>query len=136
MTKILIVEDEYRIIEDIGERLKEEGYQIEVAKDATSAKGCIERETYGVVLLDIMLPLGKEVKGPPERAGVELLKMIRERSSRTRVVVLTAVVSDKTISCIKQYHPEELIFKPIEGNKLYEIIKGLAEGEVNNAESL
>ncbi|MDI6735757.1 MAG: response regulator [bacterium] len=128
MIKILIVEDEYEFIEDIGERFKE-GYEVDVARDASEAKGYIEKNKYGVVLLDIMFPTGDSISGPPERAGVEILKMIREKSSETKVVVLTGVVSGKTISSIKEYHPEELINKPIDGNELYDLMIGLAKGD-------
>lgn len=124
MKKILIVEDEYETIEDIGKRLQE-GYEVDIARNATEAKRDIEKTIYDVVLLDIMLPPGDDIPGPPERAGVEVLKIIRERSKETKVIILTAIMNNKTYSDIKKYHPEELVSKPVDGNELYNLITGL-----------
>ncbi|HAV43151.1 TPA: hypothetical protein DCX15_03965 [bacterium] len=125
--KILIVEDEYSTIEDIGERLKNDGYEVDVACDVKEAMEHLKESEYAVVLLDIMLPTREVIERDPEQAGVEILKNLKKDSPKTRVVVLTAVMNHRTHKEIKEYAPDEVMIKPVDGNELCETLKGLVE---------
>lgn len=130
--KILIVEDEYYTIEKLGELLKKD-YEVNIAKTDSEALEYIKNNKYAVVLLDIMLPTGEGIKCPEEQVGVEVLKMLRETSPQTKVIVLTAVIS-RTLNEIKKYHPDELFFKPTDPKEIYNSIKKFAGGEGNNGD--
>ncbi|MCL2355723.1 MAG: response regulator transcription factor [Defluviitaleaceae bacterium] len=79
MLNILIVEDEPAISNLIYVNLIEEGYSCTCAFDGTQAADFIERETYDLILLDIMLP---------EIDGYELLEFIKPLG--TPVIFITA----------------------------------------------
>ena len=79
MQKILIVEDEEAIANLIKINLSAEGYRCTCAYDGKTGADYIERETFDLILLDIMLP---------EIDGYELLEYIKP--SGTPVIFLTA----------------------------------------------
>ena len=79
MQKILIVEDEEAIAGLISSNLTEEGYACVCAYDGQSGADYIEKETFDLILLDIMLP---------EIDGYELLEYIKPLG--TPVIFLTA----------------------------------------------
>lgn len=79
MQKILIVEDESAIANLIKINLEAEGYQCTCACDGKAGADHIEKETYDLILLDIMLP---------EIDGYELLEYVKPMG--TPVIFLTA----------------------------------------------
>lgn len=79
MQKILIVEDEEAIANLIKINLSAEGYRCTCVYDGKAGADYIERETFDLILLDIMLP---------EIDGYELLEYIKP--SGTPVIFLTA----------------------------------------------
>lgn len=78
--KLLIVEDDDRIRASLRLALREEGYAVEVAADATEALSRFNAEEPDLVLLDVLLP-GMD--------GLECCRTIR-RTSAVPVVMLTA----------------------------------------------
>lgn len=87
MHTILVVEDDVNINELLKETLEKEGYVCTQAFSGTEARMLLDRNTYSIVLLDLMLP------GIP---GEEVLKEIRKKG-KAPVIVLTAkdTIDDK-----------------------------------------
>src|SRR4051812_30403586 len=56
MTRVMIVDDDPDIREELAEALVREGYQITEAADGVEALDALERETPSLVLLDMMMP--------------------------------------------------------------------------------
>ncbi len=56
MTKILVVEDEFPIVDLISIALKNIGYKVDYALDGEAGANLIETGKYDLALLDIMLP--------------------------------------------------------------------------------
>lgn len=79
MQKILVIEDEEAIANLIRMSLGAEGYRCTCAYDGKMGADYIERETFDLILLDIMLP---------EIDGYELLEYIKPTG--TPVIFLTA----------------------------------------------
>lgn len=79
MTEILVVEDDEAIANLICVNLSAEGYRCTCARDGMEGADCIERKSFDLVLLDIMLP---------EVDGYELLEYIKPTG--TPVIFLTA----------------------------------------------
>lgn len=133
---ILIIEDEYQTIEDIGKKLKK-GYSVDMAKDGTEAVGCLGEKDYGLIVLDIMMPHGKEIPNyiPARKTGIELLRMIKKQSPKVPVVVLTAVTEAKSINEITKYKPEKVFYKPVNPEIFYNTLVGILKGEQQTNES-
>jgi len=71
-SKILVVDDEPRMVQLIGMNLKLEGFEVVSAPDGFQALEKVTREIPDLVLLDIMMP---------DMDGFETLRRIREVSS-------------------------------------------------------
>ncbi|AET68207.1 response regulator with CheY-like receiver domain and winged-helix DNA-binding domain [Desulfosporosinus orientis DSM 765] len=86
--RILLVEDDAHLGEIIVRGLREEGYQVDCAAGGNEAELFLRTRTYGVIVLDRMLP---------DIRGEELLKKWRQRDCNTPVLILTALdaVSDR-----------------------------------------
>lgn len=86
--RILLVEDDIHLGEILVRGLREEGYQIDRAADANEAELFHLNRTYGVIVLDRMLP---------DMRGEDLLKKWRQKNCTTPVLMLTALdaVSDR-----------------------------------------
>ena len=78
--RILVVDDDPRLVRLVKANLEPEGYQVLAVADGSSALEAVEREDPDLILLDLMLP-GMD--------GYELCQRIREFSD-TPVIMLTA----------------------------------------------
>jgi DNA-binding response OmpR family regulator len=81
MSRLLIVEDEARIADFLVRGLREEGYQVEHAKDGPSGWIALQHGAWDLILLDWWLP-GED--------GISLLRRFRQRDRATPVLFLTA----------------------------------------------
>jgi len=79
--RILIIEDEITLNRTLQEGLTDFGYQVDAAENYKDAEYFIDIRNYDLVLTDWMLPDGD---------GIELCKIVKNRSSRTAVVILSA----------------------------------------------
>lgn len=79
--RILIVEDEVTLNKTIAEGLAEFGYQADSSENFKDAEYFIGIRNYDLVLTDLMLPDGD---------GVGLISTIKQKSSRTACVVISA----------------------------------------------
>lgn len=86
--RILVVEDEKGIANNLKKGLSEEGYSVDAAYDGEEGQFMAETEPYDLLILDIMLP---------KIDGVTMLSSLRKGGVNTPVLMLTAkdTVSDK-----------------------------------------
>jgi two-component system, OmpR family, response regulator len=79
--RILIVEDNPRILAFLQKGLREEGYVVEVAADGDTAFGKASTQGFDAAVVDVMLP---------GRSGVQLVRDLRAAGHATPVLLLTA----------------------------------------------
>lgn len=79
--RVLVVEDEKKLADLIGEGLAEENYAVDVAYDGEEGLFMAENETSDLIILDIMLPYID---------GLEILHKLRKKGIQTPVLLLTA----------------------------------------------
>lgn len=78
--KILVVEDNKHLLEDI-ERSLRDSFEVETQSDGDEALYMIEQKIYDLIVLDIMLPGSN---------GITILRNMREKNIDTPVLILTA----------------------------------------------
>jgi DNA-binding response OmpR family regulator len=78
---ILLVEDEPGIVDFLGRGLRAEGFAVEAAADGEEGERRALRESFDMVVLDLMLP---------RRGGMEVLASLRASKPDLPVIVLTA----------------------------------------------
>ena len=108
--KVLIVEDEVRLADALGQIMKEQHYQADIVYNGTDGLSCGLSGEYDVIVLDVMLP-GEN--------GFQVVKKLRESRIQTPVLMLTARddIQDKVTGLdrgaddymTKPFIPEELL---------------------------
>jgi two-component system OmpR family response regulator len=78
--KILVVDDEKRIVEIVKAYLERDGYQVAVAYDGKSALDLAQKECPDLIVLDLMLP---------EISGWDVCRTLRKESD-VPIIMLTA----------------------------------------------
>lgn len=79
--KVLVVDDDQDLRENIQEILTGAGFGVTLASRADEALEILRKDQFDVVLLDLMMP---------GMGGMEALPVIRREAPRTRVVMVTA----------------------------------------------
>lgn len=108
--RILIVEDEVRLAQALGQIMKEQKYAADVVHNGIDGFDYAMSGQYDIIVLDVMLP---------GFSGYEVVKKIRGEKNATPVIMLTAKdeISDKIqgLDCgaddymTKPFSPEELL---------------------------
>lgn len=107
-TKILVVEDELKILEIVKLYLEREGYNVFTARTGLQALKVFSEITPDLVILDLMLP---------ELAGEEVLAEIRE-NYRTPVIILTAKTSEDERIAGLRHGADDYVIKPFSPKEL------------------
>ena len=113
--KLLIVEDELIIAEDMKIMLEEIGYIVSgIAISFDEAVDNIELHNPDMVMIDINLVGGKD--------GIELAQYINQHS-RTPFIFTTSYADKNTIERAKDTHPYAYLIKPFEKKNLFSSIE-------------
>lgn len=80
--KLLVVEDDVKILKSIKKGLEQESYVVDVALDGASGYDLALSEDYDVVILDLMLP---------KMNGIEVCTKLRKENISTPILMLTAL---------------------------------------------
>ncbi len=79
--RVLLIEDEPGLVLTLTDRLTSEGYEVAAASDGPAGLERATRESWDVILLDVMLPGAN---------GFDVCRDLRQRSITTPVIMLTA----------------------------------------------
>ena len=119
--RVLIVDDENKIVEVIKSYLEKEGAQVFEAFDGKQALEIFERINQDLVVLDLMLP---------DMTGEEICSIIRKKS-RVPIIMLTAKIDEKSIISGLLMGADDYITKPFSPRELvariYAIFRRLNE---------
>jgi len=119
--KILIVDDEAGIVQEIKEFLVEEGYEVHTADTAKTGIRLIEEIHPDVILIDVKLP---------DASGNEVLKTCKEKSPKTKTIMVTGYVDQNVMDEAEMIGRDTFLQKPFNLVKIVEEIeKLLASGQ-------
>jgi len=115
--RVLIVEDERRLAENIAKSLRESaGYAVDVALDGEDGLYMAQSNPYDLVLLDLMLP---------KIDGLALLKQLRGSGGEAPVLVLTARDEKESIVALLNAGADDYVAKPFDLGELMARAKAL-----------
>jgi len=125
MKKILIIEDEFNMVNGLKDNLEFEGYEVEFAMEGGSGLEKIMRNKYDLILLDIMLP---------QISGFDICKAVRKQGINTPIVLLTAKGEeiDKVLGL--ELGADDYITKPFSLRELLARIKAILRRVQNENE--
>jgi DNA-binding response OmpR family regulator len=126
--RVLIVEDEPRLSENIAVALREgPGYAVDVAADGEAALLLCASGRYDVIVLDLMIP---------KLSGKEVLHRLRGMSDSTPVLILTAVNETQTTIDLLNTGADDYMTKPFDLGELIARVRALIRRGKGAAQSV
>ncbi len=122
--KVLLTEDDPKLLRHLAAGLREAGHVVDCAEDGAEARWAVEHGSYEVLVLDIMMP---------EVDGVSLVRGLRRRGVTTPIIFITArgEVSDRIAGL--DAGADDYLVKPFSLDELLARLRALARrnrGEV------
>ncbi|AUS97389.1 DNA-binding response regulator [Clostridium thermosuccinogenes] len=106
--KILIVDDEMKIVEVVKSYLENSGYSVYEAYNGKEALDKFEKENPALIILDLMLP---------DMNGEEICKALRKKS-RVPIIMLTAKVEEEDVLKGLNIGADDYVTKPFSPRQL------------------
>ena len=114
--KILLIDDEIKIIQSLKQGLEENGMEVELAYDGETGKKLAEKNDYNVIVSDVIMP---------KLNGYELVKALRYKGNETPVLLLSALdaIDEKVVGL--ESGADDYLSKPFAFQELLARIKAL-----------
>jgi len=112
--KILVIDDDENIRNTMKTILEDEGYVVDLAATGREAIEKTQKTAYNLALLDIRLP---------DMEGVELLKLIKDPTPRTRKIMVTGYPSMQNAIIALNKNADAYLIKPVNVEKLLTTVK-------------
>jgi two-component system response regulator PhoP len=126
--RVLIVEDEKRLAENIARSLRESaGYAVDVALDGEDGLYMAQTNPYDLVVLDLMLP---------KVDGLSLLKKLRGDGGEAPVLVLTARDEKESVVALLNAGADDYLAKPFDLGELMARAKALIRRGKGHSDAL
>jgi DNA-binding response OmpR family regulator len=115
--RVLVVEDEVRIADNLAAALREgPGFAVDCAVDGKTGNHLAEQGHYDLIILDLMLP---------KLDGLTLLQRIRTRNDKTPVLILTAKEGSASTIELLNAGADDYLSKPFDLGELIARSKAL-----------
>ncbi len=122
--KILVVDDEKGICENVHKILAKKNYEVTQALSAQEALEKMAKESYSLLISDIVMP---------EKNGLELLKLVKEQWPLTKVIIMTAYASTDTAMKAIRLGALDYIPKPFTPKEIRDTVEKALSGELRAA---
>ena len=129
MKRILIVDDEERIVQTVKAYLDQEGFKTYTASDGEEALHAFEEKGPDLIVLDLMLP---------RLSGIEVTKKIRA-TSNVPIIMLTAKVSEADRVVGLELGADDYVVKPFSPRELVARVRAVLrriDGDTGTAERI
>ena len=111
---VLVVDDEQLVRDLLVQFLSLRGYRALGVNDGAQALSMMEETPPDLILLDLMLP---------GVSGVEVLRRLREKHFNGAIIIVTGSSDEELLEEAWSLHPQEVISKPIDLDKLLAIVQ-------------
>ncbi len=114
--KILIIEDDQRLLENTQAQFIKAGFGVDIAATAEEGLSLLDVNEYDSIMLDINLPDGN---------GFEICERVRKEENTTPIIIMTArdAVSDKIKGL--DLGADDYVLKPVDSQELIARVKAL-----------
>lgn len=124
--KILVVDDEIKIVEVVKAYLEKDNYEVFIATDGKSALKSYDNNKQDLIILDLMLP---------DISGEEVCKILR-RKSDVPIIMLTAKVNEENILNGFNIGTDDYVIKPFSPKQLIARVNAIIKRVKNNKSKL
>ena len=122
--KILVVDDEKNICQNVEKILKKNNFEVTRALSADEALQKMAEDSYSLLISDIVMP-GKN--------GLELLKLVKKEWPLTKAIMMTAYASTDTAMKAIRLGALEYLPKPFTPEELRNTVDKALKGELQEA---
>jgi phosphate regulon transcriptional regulator PhoB len=141
-TKILVIDDEKDILELVSYNLQKEGFAVATSKNGEEALTLVRKESYDLIILDLMLPgiqgmeFCKILKGSEETSSIPIIMLTAKSEEFDKVLGLETGADDYMT---KPFSPRELtarikaVLRRARENPATEEIINIGDLEINAA---
>ena len=121
MSRILLVEDEDHLAQGLAYNLRNWGYDVEIAASGEGALAALERQSFDLILLDVMLP---------GISGLEVAQSLRQTGRIEPIVMISA--KDRTADAIAGLDAgaDDYITKPFDLDEVSARVRGALRRQV------
>jgi len=124
--KILVVDDESNICQNVKKILSKKNYEVTTALNADEAIEKMAKDSYALLISDIVMP-GKN--------GLELLKMVKNQWPLTKAMIMTAYASTDTAMKSIRLGALDYIPKPFTPQELRTKVGQALSGKLSEAQT-
>ena len=125
-TKILILDDEKRICQELSEYLLRKHYLVYSAGKPSTAFKILKNEAIDIIFLDLTLP---------EMDGIRVLKRIKKIYPRTDVIMISGHSNINLIKEAKQFGAIDFINKPFLHGEIQQAIESSVNKDIKKFNS-
>lgn len=124
--RVLVIDDEVKVVDFLRRGLNDSGFEVEVAFDGEMGFRRASGKSYDLIILDLVLP---------EMNGFQVCRKLREMQVNVPILMLTAMetIDDKLEGF--QAGADDYLTKPFEFNELLARLKALAKRSVTGKRS-
>jgi CheY-like chemotaxis protein len=132
MPKVLFLEDEVILAEDLPVLLKKAELDVVSTASIAEAWDWFNKEEFDVILLDIMMPLADDMDaeqlGYGRETGVEVARRMKECKPDVPLVAFTVLRDSAILKRMREAGIVEVITKPAEVDQITEVLWRVIRG--------
>jgi len=117
--RILVVDDEVTVCKSIRQALLREDYEIDMAYSGEEALAKEAEQSYDVMIIDLMMP---------GMSGMDLLKMVKSRSPKVRLIMVTGYPTVRNTLQAMQLGAVDFLPKPFLPSTLRNLVATVLKG--------
>lgn len=116
--KVLVVEDDPSVADNVKALLETRGYKVSLASDGSQAVSMARKEQPDLVLLDIMLP---------KMGGFDVCKILKAEpaTQKIKIMMITGLSQMSDVESAFQHGANDYIIKPFDADRLFRKIDKL-----------
>lgn len=116
--RILVVDDDQELRENIGDILTDAGFLVRLATNGEEALALVESDDFDIVLLDLLMPV---------MGGKEALPLIKRRRPQLKVVMMTAFATIESAVTMMRAGADDYLTKPFKIDELVMCVRRTLE---------
>ncbi len=125
--KVLLIEDEYKVVQTLRQGLNEHGIDVEYAQDGEEGFQIAYTKSFDVIISDVIMP---------KMNGIDVIKKLRIHGNKTPVLLLTALSDTDHKVLGLEAGADDYLVKPFEFIELLARIRAISRrGQNQNAHS-
>lgn len=127
MSRILVVDDEERVMESIRSALDPDEYECHWVENGIKALTVIEEQEFDLVLTDLMMP---------KVNGLDVVRSLRAKAPKIPIIVMTAYGSIDIAVEAMRLGAEDFLSKPLERSRLRKSVERVLQAHHLEEENL